>query len=242
MPAGQPLDTLAARWAADPHPTVCAALADGLRKRGDLRGALALLNQGTDRYSEHLPLWLTLARTAIDIGDTALAETALARALMIDAHHPVVLDLATATAPTLLGVSDDGDPLCFEEEGDGPAAGPDAPVLVTESLAALYHRQGHLDLALAAYAELAARDPGNSTVADRHAAVQQEFRKAQPLPFGASETGGRSTGEWLAALARVQPGAVRPAEFDAFYQPPPAPPEATGDFSAFRRWLQELDR
>ncbi len=240
MSTGQSLDALAARWAADPHPTVCAALADGLRKRGDLRGALALLHKGTDRFAEHLPLWITMARTAIDAGDGTLAETALARALMLDPGHPVALDLATATAPALLSAADD-DPVFLDNDDEG-LADPDAPVLVTESLAALYHRQGHLELALAAYAELAARDPGNATMAERHAAVQQEFRKARPLPFDVGETGGRSTGDWLAALARAQPGAVPPAEFDSFYQPPPAPAQATGDFNAFQRWLEELDR
>lgn len=240
MPAGPSLDTLAARWAADPNPTVCAALGDGLRKRGDLRGALALLHQGADRFPEHVPLWIALARGALADNDATLAETALARALMLDPHHPVALEMATATAPTLLEAEPGEAVVLDDAEDDEPS--PDTPVLVTESLAALYHRQGHLELALAAYAELAARDPANNTIAERHAAVQREFQAARPLPYDAVEAGGTPVADWLAALARVEPRPVRPPEFDAFYQPPPAPPEATADFSSFRRWLQELDR
>jgi tetratricopeptide (TPR) repeat protein len=240
MPAGPSLDTLAARWAANPNPTVCAALGDGLRKRGDIRGALALLNQGTDRFPEHVPLWIALARSALAANDTTMAETALARALTLDPHHPVALEMATATAPALLE-AEPNEPVVLEGE-DEDEPGPETPVLVTESLAALYHRQGHLELALAAYAELTSREPDNVTLAERYAAVQREFQAARPLPYDAAEAGGTAVSDWLGALARTEPRPVRPPEFDAFYQPPPAPPEATADFSSFRRWLQELDR
>jgi tetratricopeptide (TPR) repeat protein len=248
---GHPLEALSARWAEDPHPTVGAALADGLRKRGDFRGASALLGKATDRFPGHLPLWIAAARLAAETGDPVGAEAALARALAIDPGHPVAREMAAEVAPGLLEGPPEVDTLYFTEavEAEG-GAGPtndkgtesEAADLVTESLAALYHRQGHLALALAAYSELAARDPANTTVAARHEAVRHEFAASRPLPFDARESGGRSTQEWLAGLALVSPHRLRPAEFDAFYDPPAAPPEAAADFDAFQRWLQELDR
>jgi hypothetical protein len=97
-------------------------------------------------------------------------------------------------------------------------------------------------MALAAYSELAARDPANATVAARHEAVRDELAASRPLPFDARESGGRATGPWLAQLAAVSPARKRPAEFDAFYDPPPAPAEPEADLGAFQRWLEELDK
>jgi tetratricopeptide (TPR) repeat protein len=253
MSLEQPLDALAARWADHPHPTVCAALADGLRKRGDLRRASALLGRGIDLFPGHLPLWLTSARVALDRGDPVAVETALGRALAIDPTHPVAREMAAEAAPALLESAPEPEPetISFTETADPgkvsdaeseAEAGTGTAELVTESLAALYHRQGHLELALAAYSELAARDPANDTVAERHEAVRHEFAASRPLPFDARESGGKSTRAWLADLATVVPDRRRPAEFDAFYDAPTAPPDAPADFDAFQRWLQGLEK
>lgn len=242
------MDALSARWAADPHPTAGAALADGLRKTGDLRGAELVLERATDRFPGHLPLWLTVARVAMERSDPAAAHAALARALAIDPSHPMAREMAAEAAPTLLAAPPDTSegPLYFTDPDEGEVEptrdAATAPELVTESLAALYHRQGHLALALAAYSELAARDPGNATVAARHESVRNELAASRPLPFDARESGGQSTARWLAQLAAVVPDRRRPAEYDAFYDPPPAPPEAAADFGAFQRWLEELDK
>lgn len=247
MSLGHPLDALSARWADDPHPTACAALVDGLRKRGDLRAASIIVRKGTDRFPGHLPLWVTAAQVAIAVGEPAVVEESLRRALQIDSGHPLVRELAAAHAPGLLQQEAPEESLYFTDPEPGlpepdeePAVA--SPALVTESLAALYHRQGHLELALAAYIELAARDPGNATVAARHEAVRDELAASRPLPFDARESGGRATGEWLAQLATKTPARKRPAEFDAFYDPPPAPVEPVADFGAFQRWLEELDK
>lgn len=128
---------------------------------------------------------------------------------------------------------------------DATAEEEEAPPIITESLAALYHRQGHLEEALAAYAELAARDPSNDSVAARHEAIRRELVAQRPLPFDARESGGRSVAAWLGAVAAARPAAGRgggEASFDAFYEPPPAPADATADFDAFQRWLEELSR
>src|SRR5690606_8045027 len=109
---------------------------------------------------EHVSLWLTLARTAAEMGDLDTVGMALGRALVIDPGHPLALEMATASRPNADQATAEADlePLCYDETA---TTGGEGPVLVTESLAALYHRQGHLELALAAYAELAARDPAN---------------------------------------------------------------------------------
>ena len=247
MSLGHPLDALSARWAEDPHPTACAALADGLRKRGDLQGAVVLVRKGTDRFPGHLPLWLTAAHLAVAMEDSSGVEEALRRALAIDVSHPVVRELADEHAPQLLQHQEDAESLYFTDpepevpDSDGDAL-PAPPELVTESLAALYHRQGHLAQALAAYSELVARDPANTTVAARHEAVRDELAAMRPLPFDARESGGRATGAWLAHLASLGPVRPRPAAFDAFYDAPPSTPEPAADFGAFQRWLEELDK
>jgi tetratricopeptide (TPR) repeat protein len=141
-------------------------------------------------------------------------------------------------------------PPLVDEPADAPVAqdeevepfGPEVAI-VTESLAALYHQQGHLEQAMAAYAELAARDPANNSLAARHEALRRELAARRPLPFDARESGGRSTASWLAALAARRPAAPRdPSPFDAFYEAPPAPADATADYAAFQRWLEELAR
>ncbi len=119
----------------------------------------------------------------------------------------------------------------------------EAPPIVTESLAALYHQQGHLEEAMAAYAELAARDPSNDTIASRHESLRRELAARRPLPFDARQSGGRGVAAWLGTIAAARPaGRAEDSALDAFYQPPPAPADATADFDAFQRWLEELAR
>jgi hypothetical protein len=249
MSLGHPLDALSARWSDDPHPTACAALADGLRKRGDLRAALTIAGKGTERFPGSVPLWLTLARVAAASSDTDGCAAAVGRALEIDPDHPLARDMAAEWAPGLLVPTTEGeaeasyDSALLEETGDPTEeGGATAPELVTESLAALYHRQGHLAMALAAYSELAARDPGNATLVARHEAVREELAATRPVPYDAQESGGTATGPWLAQLAHQAPHRTRPTAFDAFYDPPPAPSEPAADFGAFQRWLEELDK
>ncbi|HRP08724.1 MAG TPA: hypothetical protein PLL69_09570, partial [Gemmatimonadales bacterium] len=214
MSLGEPLDTLAAAWAADPHPTRAAAIGDALRKRGDLRSARSFLNRATDRFPGSVPLWLAVARLSIDEADATALRASLGQALSLDPVHPVAMALAGGHMPDLLAGSE-----CVPEEGGDPPAGVGAdnpaaplgeeesedldPVPVTESLAALYHRQGHLEQALAAYAELARRTPANQVAAERHRAISAELAATRPVPFDTRLSGGRSTGQWLAAIASV---------------------------------------
>lgn len=247
MSLGIPLDTLSAHWAEDPQPTAGAALADGLRKRGMLRLAMSVLGKGTERFPDHLPLWFTMARVAMEGQDRPGTQAALKRALEIDPGHPLVREMAAEVAPQLLAsipepAAVEPQAIADEDLVVDPEVGEPATDLVTESLAALYHRQGHLEQALAAYAELAVRDPANASVAARHDAVQRELSASRPVPFDARLSGGQAVGAWLAAFATRTPEPRRPTEFDAFYDPPPAPAEPVADLGAFQRWLEELDK
>jgi tetratricopeptide (TPR) repeat protein len=247
MSLGTPLDTLSARWAEEPQPTPGAALADGLRKRGMLRLAMAVLAKGTEQFPDHVPLWFTMARVASDSNDRPACEAALRRALELDPAHPLVREMAAELAPAILPAIPDPTPPDFADPAEDdplrePGTDETGPELVTESLAALYHRQGHLALALAAYPELAARDPNNATVAARHEAVRDEMAASRPLPFDARESGGEATGTWLSRLASQVPDRKRPTAYDAFYDPPPVPAEPAADLGAFQRWLEELDK
>lgn len=253
MSLGHALDSLAARWAADPDPTTGAALADGLRKRGELAQARALLERAVDQFPGAPVLLLTRARVAQAQGDREAVARDLARVLADDPTHPVARGLATTLAPEVLTAVDAAEadpepPLDGWPDDDSAGTEPHeasahTPVLVTESLAALYHRQGHLELAAAAYLELAERQPDNLALRTRHEAVRRELASSRPIPFDSRVSGGESAAAWLArvASARTVPLRARTG-FDAFYEPPPAPAQPEGDFDAFQRWLEELDR
>jgi tetratricopeptide (TPR) repeat protein len=250
MTFGPALDTLVHQWADQPTAAVFAALADGLRKRGALAEAADVLAAGLERFPGWVPGVLVGVRVAAAQGDHAWAEAALRGVLESDPEHPVARELAAALAPGLLEAPPEPAELLFTESLGEVAEGDDWPSaelpggIVTESLAALFHGQGHLDQALEAYAELVARDPGNRVLAERHEAVLREAQANQPPPLDARRSGGRSVGDWLGAVAaaRPSPGRLPPASFDAFYEAPPAPPTATVDFDAFQRWLKELER
>jgi tetratricopeptide (TPR) repeat protein len=251
MTFGPTLDALVRRWAEQPTAPVFAALADGLRKRGALAEAADVVAAGLERFPGWTPGVLVGVRLAIAQGDSAWAETALRGILEADPGHPVARDLARSVAPGLLGGGPEpsgGSDLHGTLEADPPAAAEEHEEelaqgeFVTESLAALYHAQGHLDQALTAYRELAARDPGNAALGERAEAILAELLGRQATPLDARQGGGRGVGEWLAAVASARPSPGRqPASFDAFYEPPPAPPAATTDFDAFQRWLKELE-
>ena len=79
------------------------------------------------------------------------------------------------------------DPIAFgDDEGSDAAADEDDPVLVTESLARLYHLQGHLERAAVAYQTLAARHPEQPAFAEQAEALERELLARRPRPFDAA--------------------------------------------------------
>lgn len=264
------LEHLAAQWAEHPDGFGFAALADGLRKRGSAAEALSVAHAGVGRQPGFLPGHLVLARIHVDQGDLVAAAATLRAALGIDPAHPMVLEAlagvadaagdpaaarawrealdasyAEALAPPtgargeLTGVGFDGSCDVADHELDQPAE-----LLLTESLAALYQRQGHLDRAHEVFAALAARDPGNATLAARRDSVGAQLALRRPLPYDAAVSGGAALGNWLAALAAAtsEPVPQPRAGYDAFFQPQAPSADETADFEAFQVWLQRLPR
>ena len=142
------LDHLAAHWRDHPSRAAFAALADALRKRGDLSAAAALALEGLAHRPDDVPGLLALARIRADQNDPAEAERLLREALAADATHPVVRrDLGAAGVLLAVGgeeAPEDSAELLYSDDGAPP---PVSEPLLTESLAVLYHRQGHLDRA-----------------------------------------------------------------------------------------------
>ncbi len=139
-------------------------LAEALRKRGALEEALRVVEEGLAREPNHLPGYLVLSRIRMNQQDWQGAEVALRAALALDPSHPGVLegmaDLAAASGREAEG----REALTDARACDDPATTPgalfpsdpqDAPddseigdpteFILTESLAGLYRRQGHLD-------------------------------------------------------------------------------------------------
>ena len=252
---------LAAHWAEHPDGRGFAALADGLRKRGSAEEALEVATAGVARNPRFLPGHLVIARLKMDAGEFVAAEVALKEALRLDPAHPVVLeglaeaseargDLAAGRAwrealdAALPGADDTAD--ADEPDTMLDAFMPDDDVNVdlplSESLAALYERQGHLDRAHEAYAALATRSPGNASLVARRDAIAAQLAARRPLPFDARVSGGRPLGDWLASVAAAAPAPGAPAGYDAFFEAEPPPPEQSTDFEAFQSWLKGLPK
>ncbi len=255
MPTSPEIHRLATLWRETGQPTAFAALADALRKAGEAETAWGVVLQGTTRYPEFVPGRLVQAALLRDRGAAAAAEAVLREASGLDPSHPLVqaalarLVAAEPSAepvrtpePVGLGTPLTGDEFSDEGFDEGFPEEPfAADEVLSESLAALYLRQGHLEQAQAAYAALTERDPTNLDLATRYAEVVAEVAARRPMPYAAAESGGRSVGEWLAQIAAARPAGTAPkAGFDAFYQSPAAPPEATTDYAAFERWLKGL--
>lgn len=241
-------------------------LAEALRKRGALEEALRVVQEGLAREPGHLPGQLVLSRILMDLQDWPGAEVALRAALDLDPSHPAVLeglaDLADASgrkaeamawrgvlADAQLGGAPDG--VSADPPSPATAAEPDdieigEPVefVLTESLAGLYRRQGHLDKAVEVYEALRRLSPHDEALSVRHEALRLELLGTRPRPYDAAVSGGRSVRTWLAGIASAGPVEATPGKtgYDAFFEAPaPQPPQST-DFEAFQAWLKGLER
>jgi tetratricopeptide (TPR) repeat protein len=98
-----------------------------------------------------------------------------------------------------------------EADQDAPPAEIEPELVITETMARVFERQGHHTMALAVYAQLLQREPGNDLI---RAAVSR--LKAELAPAGAGED---SIGQFLAR--QIEPPAAAPEN--------PAPPVASLD-------------
>ncbi|HEV8150791.1 MAG TPA: tetratricopeptide repeat protein [Gemmatimonadales bacterium] len=109
------------------------------------------------------------------------------------------------------------------EESDSSGAPAETELVVTETMAEIFLRQGHRELSLAVYSQLTQRDPDNERVAAAYARLQEELTPLPPPPapldvperYDASSTGGRSVAELFAELL----GAERPTPAPAIHPP-----------------------
>ncbi|HEU4698138.1 MAG TPA: tetratricopeptide repeat protein [Gemmatimonadales bacterium] len=134
------------------------------------------------------------------------------------------------------------EPVEVEEEDEAAALTgdqlPAVPLVVTESMAELYLRQGHRSEALRVYRELAERRPGDDRLSARVAeleateraatAAETAGRSAARPAYAAAATGGESVGDFFRALLaeRLAPAAgptVAPTAPESKPEPAPAP-------------------
>ncbi|MES2306105.1 MAG: tetratricopeptide repeat protein [Gemmatimonadota bacterium] len=240
------LDELSRLWRESPDQAPFAALAEGLRKRGDHAAAATVALQGLAAQPGNVPGLIVLSRIRLDQGDGEGAQRALRDGLASDPGNPVVLralelfdDLSVDEPAAEVQESDE----LFFTDDEPPSVESDP--LLTESLAVLYHRQGHLERASEVYSALLDRDPENADLRARRDRIAAEAETRRPRPYDAAVSGGRSLQEWLAGLAAVTP----PSEgygtaYDAFYKANPTAnhPDDLADFAAFQSWLKGLPR
>jgi tetratricopeptide (TPR) repeat protein len=145
-------------------------------------------------------------------------------------------ELPTAEpAPVMVeSVEPEPAPTYFEAEPHhAPSAAPEPELVVTESMAEVFLRQGYRELARAVYSQLAERDPSDARIAAALAQLQDELAPppASPSPapqepvrrFDAAATGGRSVGSLFSGLLRATRPAVsatvHPPAFEAPRRP-----------------------
>ncbi len=101
------------------------------------------------------------------------------------------------------------------EEAPEPAAGEPEPVM-TETMAELYARQGHIAEALKVYRALSAQQPGDSHLRDRVRELEaRSATAARRHTYIAADTGGESVESFFRSLADARPGSgAAPAGFE----------------------------
>lgn len=115
------------------------------------------------------------------------------------------------------------------QEEREPAAAEEPALVVTETMAEVFLRQGHRELALAVYAQLAQREPDNERIAEALARLTPEAPAAppptpEPAPrYAASQTGGRSVGQLFQALLSASRPAVAPTIHPPAFEHPKRP-------------------
>ncbi|HKP28341.1 MAG TPA: hypothetical protein VJU15_03025, partial [Gemmatimonadales bacterium] len=104
------------------------------------------------------------------------------------------------------------DPVAVIEPEPAEAEHSEQPTLiVTESMAELFLKQGHRELALAVYRQLAERNPESDSISGAIARLEQELAPPRAVPsperkpYAAAVTGGRSVERRLQAVLHAPP-------------------------------------
>lgn len=222
-------------WREQPSPALGASLAEGYRKQGRLEEARQFAGECVARWNEYLPGFLVQARVFAALGDWGGAEVVLKRALELDPSHPVVFSLLAETAEATGHGGDalawrqlrqasvvEIEPPVFPDflaapvspggralwEGEPPPLETESDLdeeMLSESLAALYQAQGHLERAAEVYASLADREPGNHSLVERRDRLRVEIAQQRPRPYDSRLSGGEPVRAWLGRIAASVP-------------------------------------
>lgn len=143
--------------------------------------------------------------------------------------EPEAFEPEAESEPEPVSAAESGNESGSEAEPAGAEFNSD--LLVTETMAEILLRQGHRELALAVYIQLAQREPSNARLAGAVARLQAELGPASlPAPaapavaaaprYDAASTGGRSVADWFGALlSAVRPVVASPIHPPAFEAP-----------------------
>lgn len=145
------------------------------------------------------------------------AESVSERSVMVDDYVP----LGDLGAPSLY------QPAAPQPEEPEAAQAAEPELVVTETMAEIFLRQGHRELALAVYAQLAQREPDNARIAAALASLTPDAPAPEahaaliPAPkFAASDTGGRSVGQLFGSvLSAARPNVAQTIHPPAFEAP-----------------------
>jgi len=163
------------------------------------------------------------AETAVGPEAIAATDPSLEAAAPADAFETTADAVGSVDAPSE-PASATADEFDFADEAGDPAvddaeavAGvePEPELVVTETMAEIFLRQGHRQLALAVYTQLAGREPDNLRIREAIGRLEGEFRTPQSgLPtYAAVLTGGQSVrGFFERLLASGRPGPAPAAE------------------------------
>lgn len=128
-----------------------------------------------------------------------------------------------ASAPTAA-------PPAVEEPAPPPEAAPDASAaFVTETMAELYLKQGHHELAMDVYRKLVALRPDDAALRARLAELERPSAPQPPPATVAVANAGPTIREFLASIAESRPRAS--SNGSSGEEPAPAPPAAATDRS-----------
>ncbi|HET8625711.1 MAG TPA: tetratricopeptide repeat protein [Gemmatimonadales bacterium] len=179
----------------------------------DLRSADAessgVTEDGAGELEPQLPLEPTCGdngEPASDSGDEPEPAPPSAPPLGYQAYEVPAADLLPAGEPAAA------------QSVEPDTAEPD--LVVTETMAQVFLRQGHVVEALAVYRELSSRDPGSERLRERVAELEaRRAALAAPPPrpsFLARDTGGQSLGSFFSALLAARPASGPAGSGDGF--------------------------
>jgi hypothetical protein len=113
-----------------------------------------------------------------------------------------------------------------------PAAEITPELIVTESMAELFLKQGHRELSLAVYRQLVQRSSDSSRLQQAIDRIEEELGQRQSAPprqnYAASATGGRSVGTMLQSVLQAEPPAAASSVLPPAIEPPAGAPARAG--------------